>query len=342
MAPPPTHERELTEPSVLTDAHGCLRPGAIGWSRRPLHDARLRGSLGRKKRWTYWGVLGPDFFLALTLADIDYLGLATASFVRLSAKKLVERVAVTPLARGISLPDAAQGGRLRFDGVGLHLGMEDDGQDTRLTARLATLGGDRLDAEVLVRRPDGHESVNVVIPWSARRFQLTSKQVALPAEGRIRVNGETIPVGQGAFACLDYGRGIWPHRTTWNWAAASGVCDTRTIGLNLGGLWTRGTGMTENGFVLDGRVHKIGEEVSFELDRAHLDRPWRIRDAGGRRVDLVFSPGHVRHVRVELLLLGSELHHAIGSFDGTLVGDDGERIGVHGLRGWAEEHRARW
>jgi hypothetical protein len=339
---PPTHEPELTEPCALTDARGRLRPDAIGWSRRPLHDGRLRGSFGRKKRWCYWGVLGPDFFLALTLADIDYLGLATASFVRRSTGKLVERVVVTPLARGISLPDAAEGGRLHFDGLGLHLGMEDVGRDTRLTARFATLGGDRLDAEVLVRRPEGHESMNVVIPWSERRFQLTSKQLALPAEGRIRVNGETLAVGDGAYACLDYGRGVWPYRTTWSWAAASGVCDGRRIGLNVGGQWTRGTGMTENCVLLDGRAHKVGDEVSFERSRAQPDRPWRIRDAAGRQVDLAFFPEHTRHVRVELLLLGSELHHAIGSFDGTVVDDDGERIAVHGLQGWAEEHSARW
>jgi hypothetical protein len=341
---PSTHEAELTGPRELTDAHGRLRPDAVGWSRRPLHDGRLHGSPGRKKRWNYWGVLGDDFFLALTLADVDYLGLATATFVRLGTRQLVERVVVTPLARRVTLPDGALGGRIRFDALGLHLRMDDLGSDTRLTARVATLRGDRLDAEVLVRRPDGpeQESVNVVIPWSERRFQLTSKQVGLPPTGRIRNNGETLTVGDGAFACLDYGRGVWPYRTRWNWAAASGDCGGRTVALNLGGQWTRATGMTENGFLVDGRAHKIGQEVSFELDRAHLERPWRIRDAEGGRVDLVFTPDYTRHVRVELLLLGSELHHALGTFAGTLVADDGERIAVRGLRGWAEEHRARW
>jgi hypothetical protein len=339
---PPTHEPELTQPCALTDARGRLRAEAVGWSRHPLHDGRLRGSFARKKRWNYWGVLGQDFFLALTLADVDYLGLATASLVRLSTGELVERVAVTPFARKLCLPDAALGGYLRFDGRGLHVEMTDEPEGTLLVARFASFGGGTLDAEVFVRRPPGHESVNVVIPWSERRFQLTSKQIALPATGLVRVHGETLALGEGSFACLDDRRGVWPYRTRWNWAAASGVCGGVTLGLNLGGEWTRGTGMTENGFVLDGRAHKIGEEVSFELDLAHLGRPWRIRDAGGRRVDLVFSPERTRHVRVELLLVGSEVHDAIGSFDGTIVGDDGERVAVRGLRGWAEEHRARW
>src|SRR6185436_3904336 len=120
--------------------------------------------------------------------------------------------------------------------------------------------------------------LNVVIPFSERRFQFTSKQNTLPAEGEVRVPGRAFsfsPHNQ-SFACLDYGRGLWPYRTTWNWASASGVQDGRTIGLQLGGRWTDGTGMTENALCLDGRLHKIGDDVQFAYDTRDFMKPWTL------------------------------------------------------------------
>jgi hypothetical protein len=39
----------------------------------------------------------------------------------------------------------------------------------------------------------------------------------------------------------DFGRGIWPYRSFWNWGVASGVVDGVRIGVNVGGRWTTGT-----------------------------------------------------------------------------------------------------
>jgi hypothetical protein len=84
--------------------------------------------------------------------------------------------------------------------------------------------------------PPGHETLNVVIPWNKRTFQFTSKQNALLAEGSVKLGGENMHYGgPQSFACLDYGRGIWPRDCVWNWGSASGRQNARTIGLNLGG-----------------------------------------------------------------------------------------------------------
>lgn len=47
------------------------------------------------------------------------------------------------------------------------------------------------------------------------------------------------------------------------------------MGLQLGGKWTVGTGMTENALCVDGRLTKIGEE----LDWGYSDflGPWTVR-----------------------------------------------------------------
>jgi hypothetical protein len=45
---------------------------------------------------------------------------------------------------------------------------------------------------------------------------------------------------------------------------------------------------------------------------------------------------------VDAVVLRSALEHAIGTFHGRVVTTDGEVVAVDGLRGWAEEHRAKW
>lgn len=60
--------------------------------------------------------------------------------------------------------------------------------------------------------PAGHETLNVVIPWSDSLYQFASKHKARPAHGTLQV----------------------------------------------GGKWSVGTGATENGVFVDGRLSKIG------------------------------------------------------------------------------------
>jgi hypothetical protein len=169
-----------------------------------------------------------------------------------------------------------------------HLGVEvtDDAGGTTLTARWRERDGTvgRLDARVAL--PEGHESVNVVIPWSDTRFQYTSKHQARPATGTLRLgdraSGPRRP-GPGAWGVLDVGRGRWPYRTRWNWGSGAGRADDgRVVGLQVGGKWTQGTPSTENGVIVDGRVVKLGDELIWDYD---WDAPLRaVAGALPRRV----------------------------------------------------------
>jgi hypothetical protein len=146
------------------------------------------------------------------------------------------------------------------------------------------------------------------------------------------------PAGE-AFGCLDYGRGVWPARTLWNWGSGAGRVDGRLIGLQLGGRWTVGTGMTENAVLVDGRIDPIASELIWEYDLAEIRRPWRVFTAGSPRVDLTFTPGLPRRVRIELGVAGSDLHHCFGRGPAR-SGAFGERLAVRAFR--LGGHRARW
>ncbi len=341
-----THEREVTVPVELCLPDGrTLNPDAVGWARRPLHRANLTGGWGRTKRWDYWALLSDEVAVAVTYADVDYLGIVAVWWCELDTGRTGGREVAVPLARGVSLPAVPGASPLHFRSP--HLGVEvvDHPTGTALTARWREGDGrmGRLDAEVAL--PEGHESVNVVIPWSDTRFQYTSKQQARPAIAQLRIGDDARDLGGGhgqLWGVLDVGRGRWPYRTRWNWGAGAGTArDGRIVGLQVGGRWTEGTGATENGVIVDGEVVKLGEELVWAYDWDRPLEPWRVRSSD-EALDVTLHPVHDRHARTEALVLGTEVHQVFGRWHGHAPAPGGGSVEFDGLLGFAEESRSRW
>lgn len=346
-----THERELTAAVDLATPDGRrLDPQAIGWSRVPLHRANLRGGWGRNKRWDYWAILAGDLAVSCVYADVDYLGLAEVWWVDLATGRTGGRGIAAPFGIGMGLPDVPGTAPLRIDLPWFHLDISGVASPsgagrTRITARWREKGGEQGRLDASVELPVGHESLNVVVPWSSRRFQYTSKHQARPVRGRLSVGERTRDFGAAhgdAWAVLDVGRGRWPYRTAWNWGSGAGrLADGRVLGLQIGGRWTEGTGCTENGVIVDGRLTKLGRELRWSYDWDRPLRPWRVEDPGGR-LSLELTPRHDKHTRFDALALRTEVHQVFGSWSGSFVTDDGEVLLFDDLQGFAEESRSRW
>lgn len=345
-----THELELTEPVDLTTPDGLsLNPAARGFSRRPLHRASLRGAWGRTKRWDYWAILAGDLVVSSVYADVDYIGIADVWWVDLPAGVSGGRSIITPAALGITLPAIPASAPLRARARPLHLDITDDADgtthiDATWTERNGAPG--RLSAAVAL--PPGHQSLNVVIPWSDRLFQFTSKHQARPAHGELIVGDRRYTFGESrgaapAWGVLDVGRGRWPFRTVWNWGGGAGriAPGGPVLGLQLGGKWTQGTGFTENGVLVDGALTKIGRELQWHYDWNHPLRPWRVTDPGGQ-LAIELTPRYDRHTRIELGVMGTETHQVFGEWSGEFINDAGDRLTLRGLSGFAEESRSRW
>lgn len=340
-----THERELTEPVDLCTGDGrSLNPAARGWSRQPLHTGNLRGRWGRNKRWDYWAVLAGDLVISVTYADVDYLGMASIWWADLPSGVTGGRDNNLPLARGVELPDRPGTAPLRYRGNGSKVDIVDEPGGTRLTATWTERDGRRAELDVVVELPEGHESLNVVIPWSDRRFQYTSKHQARPAVGTLAVGDEVRQIGGEieAWGVLDVGRGRWPYQTRWNWGGGAGrSADGRVVGLQFGAKWTEGTGHTENGVIVDGRLTKIGSELEWTYDWDRPLEPWRVRHRDGS-LDVTLAPVYDRHSRANALVLATEVHQVFGTWSGHVTTADGTRIEVADLQGFAEESRSRW
>jgi hypothetical protein len=358
----PTHEPELTHPVDLCTPTGReLDPRARGWSRTPLTRANLRGRWGRTKRWDYWAVLAGDLAFGLVYADVDYLGLVSVWWGDLSTGASGGRDIAVPLARGVHLPERSGDAPLTWSGRHLDLRISPFGPGTGAAAREGARGtrikaewteADRTAAslDVFVTEPEGHESLSVVIPWSRRTFQFTTKDQALPAVGRFRHGDRQVDFGVRpdradggeAWGVLDVGRGRWPYSTTWNWGGGAGHAESgELIGLQFGAKWTEGTGFTENAVTVDGRLHKIGRELRWEYSWDDPMAPWRVTDPGGA-LDLTLTPRFDKHGRTNAVLLRTEVHQVFGTWSGTVVGEDGVERTLRDAQGFAEESRNRW
>jgi hypothetical protein len=342
-----THERELTEPVDLCTPGGArLNPGARGWSRRPLHRANLAGGgAQRNKRWDYWAVLAGDVVVSSVYSDIDVLGLADVYWADLTTGASGGHAIVTAPDGTIALPDVPGSAPLVVDHDGLALSISDVDAGTRLRATWTEADGRAGRLDVTVAQPAGHESLNVVIPWSDDEFNFTSKHQARPARGELVVGDRRWEVGgsaDDAWGVLDVGRGRWPHEIRWNWGGGAGRAGAHVVGLQFGAKWTEGTGFTENGIIMDGRLFKLGNELTWDYEWNAPMQPWRVVDPGGQ-LDVVLTPRFDKHSKVEAGPdLGSETHQVFGTWSGRVRTDDGLEVEFDGLQGFAEEARQRW
>ena len=329
-------EREITEPVDMCLPDGRLNPAAVGWSRFPRHRANLRG-WGRNKRFEYWCISTPDVIVAVNVSHSDYRVTLATFFLDLRTMEAFPQAEIhwMPRDKVTPMPDAPWGGPVIGTGTRMKIEMLPTGAGINLRARTP-----RMHVDLQVVRPEGHESMGVLVPWSDKVFQYTCKDNCLPVSGTVVVDGvEHVIDPATAYATLDHGRGRWPYSIVWNWASGSGRSRGREIGLQFGGKWTDGTPSTENAIRIDGRVDKIGQELEWIYDRSDWLKPWAIR---GERVDLTFTPVYDRYSSFDRVIVLSREHQCFGYFDGRVTDEAGAEIPVERILGWAEEVHRRW
>ncbi len=338
-------QHEITEASPLLAGDGTLN--RVGWSRRPLLDCnlesasfyRIRALQGlRIKRWDYYGLTLPDAFFSATIADLGYAGQVFVYLVDFTTATYHEDTITIPPARGVELPRNSDAGTSRYEGRRARLEFSAGAGRRVLEVDWPDFGGRVLSARLSFDEPA--ESTVIVIPTGERRFYYNRKINCMPVEGSLTVGGETRQIEpETSSGNLDWGRGIWPYRSFWVWASASGFLgDGRRIGLNMGFGFGDTSAATENTVLVDGRIHKLAA-VAVDYDSGDFMRPWRMQSD---RLDLVFTPFLDRHAATNLLVIASSVHQMFGTYAGSVTLDDGEVVRVDNLTGWAEEHHARW
>ncbi len=143
------------------------------------------------------------------------------------------------------------------------------------------------------------------------------------------------------FGVLDWGRGVWAYNNHWYWGSASGLVGGRSFGFNIGYGFGDVSAASENMIFLDGRAHKL-DQVRFHIPEAGYDKgEWMFTSNDGR-FEMRFTPVYNRHDKTDLLILRSETNQTFGHFSGHVILDNGDRLDVPNLFGFAEDVFNRW
>jgi hypothetical protein len=335
-------EREITEPVLLCDDKGLLNPEAIGFARYPLITSNLTKNFMRKKKWNSWSVFGEEIMFSATITHLDYAAVCFVYILNFETQRFVERQITIPGGRKVKMSEDVLDS-IKFVDDSISIQMIHLQNETHLSVSIPDFDNDVLHADLHIFHPPEDETLNVVIPRNRNIFQFRAKHHTLPTNGFVKIGEQRFDFNADySFSVLDFGRGIWPRHVSWNWAMASQRLGGRRIGLNFGGQWTDGTGMTENAIFVDGQMTKVHEDVLFTYDREFYKKPWKIRTKFTDNVNLTFTPFFERVSKTDAKLVRSEMHQLVGYFNGHVRLQDDSILHIRQMLGCSEEHIAKW
>ena len=176
-------------------------------------------------------------------------------------------------------------------------------------------------------------------------FYYNQKINCMRAEGTVQLGSDTYTFEpDSAFGVLDWGRGVWTYHNTWYWGSASGLVDGVDFGFNIGYGFGDTSAATENMLFYNGKAHKLNN-VTFNIPKKNGKedylKPWTFTSDDGR-FEMDFFPIINRASCTDVKLIKSDQNQVFGRFTGTAILDDGTRLAVKDLLGFAEKVENKW
>jgi hypothetical protein len=341
-APPALMPREITEPTPVLGPDGTV---AAGWARGPLmqydRDAVPAEHADAIREWEYYAVFAPTLAASVTVSDVGIVSIATVS-VQDYATGLVHSEAMLGGDVELVLPSTPFESTRWDPAGGFFEHVYDAGTRTVTCGIGAADVWEQARADLVIDDDPLGESIAVVTRFPELGFFFyENKRVGLPAHGSLRVGDTTWELPEGTtFAVIDWGRGVWPADVQWEWAAASGTSGGHRIGINLGSVHGDDSRGTADGVVVDGVLHKLGR-VAWSFDAADPSAPWRFTDDDGR-IDVTMTPDFDESSSLRLGPYSMTTVKMHGSFEGSVVLDDGSTLAIEAVRGAAERVHIAW
>ncbi len=344
-------QTEITQSLPLLNGQGHI--AREGWARQPHWQYRrdaIQAGRWRIKEWDYYSVLSGDgrFGLTLTLADLGYLGLGAICFLDFEKRQFHQVDTLLPFPMGaMGLGADSDTGAVELATRALNLRMHYASGQRRLTFAAPSLrnalGQQGLEGEIVLAQPANLESINIATSWAENRraFYYNRKINCMPAQGSFRIGTDTYALDPGRdFGALDWGRGNWTYKNRWFWGSASGYLDGHALGWNIGYGFSDRSPASENTLFWDGVAHKLAE-VTFHYNPHNYLEPWRFSSSDGR-FEMQFAPLLDRNSHTHLGLIRSEQHQVFGHYSGVVVLDNGQRVEVPRMLGFAEDVLNWW
>jgi len=342
-------QKRIMEKGPLHDEKGRLVETGYAMELIRQYDRkRIAANPLRIKEWDYYLVQSDRYALALTIADNGYMGLDSISLLDFDGpwEQTVSKMSFFTLGKR-RLPSTSKEGRSHTAGKGYEMTFENDGKRRRLYGYMENFkNGLPIHFDVtLFGEPK--DSMVIVTPFKDRTkaFYYNQKINCLRAEGKAEWNGqEYLFAPAHSFGVLDWGRGVWTYENTWYWGSASGLVNQVPFGFNIGYGFGDTSAASENMLFYAGRAHKLSQ-VKFEIPmkdgKEDYLSPWKFTSDDGR-FEMDFQPIIDRASLTDFKVLCSDQHQVFGYFTGTAVLDDGRKLEIRNLLGFAEKVFNKW
>lgn len=334
---------------LLDERGGLLETGYALSLVKQYDRAQIRAKKARIKEWDYYLVCSERCALALTVADLGYMGLDSVSLIDFAqpAEKTASRMSLLPLGKK-GLPSTSEKGTVRAIGKNYEITFRTEGARRHLYGHMYDFdGADKPLLFDLILHSPKEDSMVIATPFAEKStaFYYNQKINCMPADGRVIFGGEEYLFAPSAsFGVLDWGRGVWTYKNTWYWLSASGIVSGGRFGMNLGYGFGDTSAATENMLFYNGVASKL-ENVQFHItmknSREDFLSPWTITDDRDR-LRLTFMPIIDRAADTNVLLIRSNQHQVFGRFSGTARLDSGETLVIRDLIGFAEKVFNKW
>ena len=175
-------EPEVTRAVDLCDARGRLDAAAVGWSRAAIGARQPARALAAPQAVEFLELDQPPF-RPLGDAGRHRLRRVLSAVVRRLRDRADHRGDGAGVAGSLSMPEDVRAS-VAFRRPSLSYANLHDGRDRAVEIAATARDGERIAAAFTIRTPPGQESLNLVVPWSAARFQLNCKENTYPAKAR--------------------------------------------------------------------------------------------------------------------------------------------------------------
>ena len=335
-----------------------------GWSRHAIWNYKrdfIKSSKIFIKEWDYYISYFEkhNIWVATTISDLGYASMFSISVIDCNINKYsqIEDISFFPLGN-INLPyNSLNNFKINHISNKMNITISKFKEQRKIEIIsndfILPNGEKGLNIYIEIMQVPSIESINIQTTWAHNRnlFYLNEK-----------INGMTISKGyynigksisglikrknaENIFTTLDWGRGLWAYQGTWYWGSGTGYINGIKIGFNFGYGFSDRSPATENCIFYDDKIHKLNQ-IEFiipnnEKDLCEKNKFWTIK-SDDDRVYLKFWPQVNRKGYFNFGIIKSEQNQVFGTFEGEIILDNGNKITIQNLHGFAEKVYNRW
>lgn len=330
---------EVTKEQLLLDEQGQLREP--GWSKQLIQKYRredIKAPKFRIKEWDYYLIMNKDFAVALTISDLGYLGMLSASFIDFTKPCEHTESVLTAFPMGkFNLPSDSKSGVSAFENKRVSMNFVAQNGQRHLLCEFKKFDGDKdFKCDIILEQPED-DTLVIATPWDKKHhFYYNQKINCMPASGWVEYAGKRYEFNPKTdFGTLDWGRGVWTYDNYWYWGSGSGYVDGKPVGFNIGYGFGNTAAATENVIFYDGKVHKI-DDVTFNIPEDDYLKPWTFTSSDGR-FEMDFEPIIDRAAKTDVKFIVTYQHQVFGKMTGTMILDDGTKVELKDFICFAEK-----